>query len=122
MPVQEPSSFAFVDVRVDSGTSPLAAWQIELVDAAGEARIVGIEGGEHAAFRDAPYHDRRALQQGRVVLAAFQTDGALPTGSSRVARVHFHASGGASARWSAKLVTAAGADGRAIPATVSLSN
>lgn len=121
-PLQDQSAFAFVDVIVESGTTPLAAWQIELVDANDQAKIVGIEGGEHAAFRDAPYHDRRALQQGRVVIAAFQTAGALPSGSSRVARIHFHVSGGASARFGAKLVTAADADGRPIPATVSIRN
>jgi hypothetical protein len=122
MPVQDVSSFAFVDVYVDSGTTPLAAWQVELVDAGDQAKIVGIEGGETPAFRNAPYYDPRALQQGRVVIAAFQTEGALPSGSSRVARVHFHVSGSATPHWSAKLVTAGDADGHTIPATITLSH
>jgi hypothetical protein len=122
MPVQDQGTFAFVDVYVDSGTTPLAAWQVELVDAGDQARIVGIEGGEHPAFRAAPYYDPRALQQGRVVIAAFQTDSALPSGSSRVARIHFVVSGAGAARWSAKLVTAADADGHTIPATITLSH
>jgi hypothetical protein len=122
MPVQRQATFAFVDVYVDSGTTPLAAWQVELVDAGDQAKIVGIEGGEHPAFRNAPYYDARALQQGRVIIAAFQTDGALPSGTSRVARIHFHVSGSAAPQWSAKLVTAGDADGHTIPATITLSH
>jgi hypothetical protein len=121
MPVQQQPSFAFVDVVVDSGSTPLAAWQVELVDGTKQASIVGIEGGEHAAFRDPPYHDRRALQKNRVVIAAFQTDGALPTGSTRVARVHYHTSG-MSPVWHVQIVTAADADGRPIQAAVSIRN
>lgn len=122
LPAQEQGSFAFVDVYVDSSTTPLAAWQVELVDSSNLAKIVGVEGGEHPAYRAAPYHDPRALQQGRVMIAAFQTEGALPSGSSRVARVHFHTTGFGAPRWSAKLVAAATADGRPIAATVTLSH
>src|SRR5690554_6874465 len=41
--------FAAVNLYVDSGEAPLAAWQIDFRDARGVVRIVGIEGGEHAA-------------------------------------------------------------------------
>src|SRR5690349_2141577 len=72
--------FLVMDVWVDSGTEALAAYQVEIAargagsDAAGTnrpVRIVGVEGGEAAAFRSAPYYDPAAMQQERVVLGAF---------------------------------------------------
>jgi hypothetical protein len=80
--------FLAVDVFVDSGDEPLAAWQVELADPTGVARVVGVEGGEHPAFREAPYYDPAALQKGRIVLATFHVGGDLPRGRTRVARVH----------------------------------
>jgi hypothetical protein len=41
--------FRAVDIFVDSTNKPLAAYQLEFTASAG-AKIVGIEGGEHAAF------------------------------------------------------------------------
>lgn len=86
--------FEAVDVFVDSGGTPLAAWQVELVDTSGRARVVGVEGGEHPAFREAPYYDPAALQHGRIVLAAFHVGADLPGGRTRVARVHLLVKGG----------------------------
>ena len=86
--------FLAVDVFVDSGKAPLAAWQVELADASGHARVVGVEGGEHAAFREAPYYDPAALQRGHIVLASFHVGTELPHGRTRVARVHFLVTGG----------------------------
>jgi hypothetical protein len=74
--------FLTVDIFVDTKDKPLAAYQIEFSATNTVAKIVGIEGGEHPAFRDAPYYDPKALQQERVILAAFSTepDNRLPTG------------------------------------------
>ncbi len=80
--------FEFIDVYVDSGDVPLAAYQFELTDAAGSIKIVGIEGGEHEAFATPPYYDPKALKNNRVIIAAFSTADDLPTGQTRVATVH----------------------------------
>ena len=86
---QPPERFLAVDVFVDSGKSPLAAWQADLLEPHGRALVVGVEGGEHSAFQEAPYYDPAALRRGRIVLGAFHTGAELPSGRTRVARVHF---------------------------------
>jgi len=83
--------FEAVDVFVDAGESPLSAYQFDLATPAREgwqASIVGVEGGEHPAFRKAPYYDPAALHAGRIIIAAYSVDEALPTGRTRVARLH----------------------------------
>ncbi len=80
--------FEYIDVYVDSGDAPLAAYQFELTDAAGSIKIVGIEGGEHEAFATPPYYDPKALKNNRVIIAALSTADDLPTGRTRVATVH----------------------------------
>ena len=55
--------FAPVDVYLDSGSRPLAAYQFELKVTQGKVKIVGVEGGEHEAFREAPYYDPAALKK-----------------------------------------------------------
>ena len=74
--------FAYVDVYLDAGAKPLAAYQVELTPTAGDVVLTGLEGGEHAAFRDAPYYDPAALHaaKGRVIVAAFNTGADLPRG------------------------------------------
>ena len=76
--------FTAVDVYIDS-PKPLAAWQVEIRTA---ATIVGVEGGEPKAYAEPPFYDPKALQGGRIVLAAFTTDAAPPSGRIRVARLH----------------------------------
>lgn len=86
--------FAFVDVFIDSGETPLAVYQVELRATSGDIRIVGVEGGDHAAFAAPPRYDPRALQNGeRIVLGAFSAAPDLPAGDSRVARVHLRIDG-----------------------------
>lgn len=83
--------FEAVDVFVDAGESPLSAYQFDLTTPAREgwqASIVGVEGGEHPAFRKAPYYDPAALHSGRIIIAAYSVDETLPTGRTRVARLH----------------------------------
>ena len=96
--------FAAVDVYIDAGDRPLAAYQFELSASAGEFKIVGIEGGEHAAFAEPPYYDPAALSRDRVIIAAFNTGDDLPNGKVRVARVHVQVIGEPSPAYDVKLI------------------
>ena len=113
--------FEAVDIYVDSGTRPLAAYQLTFRATRGDVKIVGIEGGEHAAFKEAPYYDPAAMQQERAVLAAFNTVAReqLPTGRTRAATVHVQIRGTEAPRFVAKLETAATHNGTAITARTS---
>ena len=125
--------FEAVDVFVDSGARPLGAWQVEIKAIFGNTggatvprsvKLVGIEGGEAAAYKQPPYYDPAALHesqiQERIVLAAFSTDvqgAGLPTGKTRVARLHVQVTGGAGEpEYVVKLMTAGAADGSRIDA------
>ena len=85
--------FVAVDIFVNSSDKPLAAYQLEFSVTNGVAKIVGIEGGGHPAFREPPFYDPKAMQSERVIIAAFSTDKQLPTGKSRVATIHLQVSG-----------------------------
>jgi hypothetical protein len=78
--------FVALDIFVDSGATPLAAYQFELSASKGEIQIVGVEGGEHPAFAEPPYYDPAALQHERIIIAAFNTgtNTQLPVGKTRV--------------------------------------
>lgn len=115
--------FETVDVFVDSGSTGLAAWQLEATPLAADGAkvtLVGIEGGEHAAFSKPAYYDPAALSPaggGRVILAAYSTDKDLPTGRTRVARLHMMIEGGGAAdrtTFSVTLKVAADSQGRPI--------
>jgi hypothetical protein len=79
-------------------------------------KLAGVEGGEHAAFRDPPYYDPAALSRNRIILAAFNTGSDLPTTSFRAARLHVQIAGDADADFEVKLTVAFAADGSAVPA------
>ena len=120
--------FTYIDVYVDSADKPLAAYQVR-IDARGKdapantvapVKIVGIEGGQHAAFVNPPYYDPAAMMNDRVIIAAFNTGRDLPAGKSRVARLHLMIAGDVQPEFTAKLETAATTDGKQITATVSL--
>ena len=113
--------FAAVDVHLDSGAVPLAAYQFELTAQTGEFTIVGIEGGEHPAFAEPPYYDPAALSQDRVIIAAFHIGPDLPVGSTRVARVHVRLVGPQEPDYVVNLEVAASADGTEIPATATIA-
>jgi len=91
-----PARFVPVDVYIDSGARPLAAYQFEFV--AKNAQIVGLEGGD-SVFKDAPYYDPAALHPSapspdeRIVVAAFSTAADLPRGNTRIARLHLMMNG-----------------------------
>ncbi len=108
---------------MDVGDVPLAAWQIEVWAPEAQIQLVGLEGGEHAAFAEPPYYDPVAKERGheRLIVAAFSTSDDLPTGSTRVARLHLHVVGAAKPDLQVRLDVAATRDGSPIPAAVSLA-
>ncbi|HOX08103.1 MAG TPA: hypothetical protein PK280_17030 [Planctomycetota bacterium] len=111
------SSFRAVDVWVDSGTERLAAYQVEVTYDAARVRIVGVEGGEPAGFRDAPWFDEAGKTGGRIVLAAFvPQDSQAVNGARRVARLHLQVEGDAAPALTVKLVAAAKPGGERIKA------
>ena len=113
--------FRAVDIYVDSKGAPLAAYQLEFSATNGVVKIVGVEGGEHPAFREAPFYDPKAIQQERVIIAAFSTASRdqLPAGKTRVATIHLQITGSEEARFELKLHTAGDAQGNRIQATAS---
>ena len=113
--------FEAVDIYMDSKDEPLAAYQFEFAAETGEIKIVGIEGGEHPAFKEPPYYDPEALAQNRIIIAAFDTGKDLPAGKTRVARLHVEVIGEPEPEYVVKLDVAASAEGKKIPATVTLA-
>jgi hypothetical protein len=118
-PTTQPATrFVVTDVWVQPKSAQVAAYQIEVT--APGAKLVGVEGGEHEAFKEPPYYDPKALQNDRVILAAFSTSAALPQGSTRVARLHWAVEGEGKPEFKAKASVIADANGAAIEATVEL--
>ncbi len=107
--------FHAVDIFVDSTNKPLAAYQVEFTASTG-AKIVGIEGGEHAAFKEAPFYDPKAIQHERVIIGAFSTAAAdkLPTGKTRVATIHLQITGEQTPRYEVQIKAAATVGGKKI--------
>jgi len=110
--------FAPLHIYVDSGNKSLAAYQFELKAAAGQIKIVGVEGGRHEAFKEAPYYDLAALAKDRIIIAAFSTGGDLPKGRTRIATIHLQIAGDAEPQYELKLAVAADADAKEIPAEI----
>ncbi len=113
--------FSAVDIYVDSGSTPLAAYQLAFAATNGVARIVGIEGGEHPAFRQPPVYDPKALQRERVIIASFSTAPAaeLPAGKTRLATIHYQTTDDRPPRFELMLQVAGDAQGERIPAQAS---
>jgi hypothetical protein len=117
-----PSSFAVVDVFIDSA-EPLAAWQFEL-DGGGAMQVVGIEGGDNPTFREPPFYDRAAVDRGaaeRIIIASYSLGepAELSRGRARVASVHVRTRGLEPPDYQLRLVAAGAADGRPIDARIS---
>jgi hypothetical protein len=117
--VQSNVSFAPLHIYLDSGNKPLAAYQFELKAAAGQIKIVGVEGGQHKAFEEAPHYDPAALANDRIIIAAFNTGSELPKGRTRIATIHLQIIGDAEPDYELKLAVAADADANEIPAKIS---
>lgn len=112
--------FAPVHIYADSGERGLAAFQFELRAVAGEVEIVGVEGGEHAVFEQPGYYDPAALANDRIIIAAFNTGGDLPTGRTRIATIHLQITGDVEPKYEVELTVAADADGQEIPAEITI--
>ncbi len=110
--------FAPLHIYLDSGNQPLAAFQFELKAAAGQIKIVGVEGGQHKAFKEAPYYDPAALANDRIIIAAFNTGRDLPKGRTRIATIHLQIIGEAEPDYELKLTVAADADAKEVPAKI----
>lgn len=108
--------FCAVNIFVDSGSTPLAAYQFHFAVTNGMAKIVGIEGGEHPAFRQAPFYDPKAIQNEVAIVASFSTAAAaeLPVGKTKVATIHLQTTGAKPPEFELKLQTAGNAEGRKI--------
>ena len=113
--------FAAIDVIVDSGATPLAAYQLEMRSRTPGVEIVGIERSEHSAFAEPPHYDPRAMNNNRVILAAFSTAEDLPSGRSRVARVHLQLQGPERLVFETRLDVSATRDHETISASLSLT-
>ena len=91
-PASAEVSFRPVDVYVDAGRVALGAYQVQITYNKARIKIAGLEGGETAAYRDAPYYDSDGLTRGRIVVASFVRKGVsdrnVPSGRTRVARLH----------------------------------
>lgn len=116
----EQTSIRFVPLHIylDSGEHEVAAYQFELKVARGDVKIVGVEGGDHFAFRNAPYYDSAALSQNRIIIAAFSTDKALPTGRTRIATLHLQVIGDVTPGYELELTVSANAEGKPITTTI----
>lgn len=115
-------TYTALDLYIETD-EPLAAYQLELAAAErGRVQIVGVEGGEHPLFSDAPYYDKRGMAGDRVILAELSTASAaeLPRGRARVARVHVRFEGAALPPLELRLVTAGNAAGRRIEAKLTM--
>ena len=127
--------FVPIEIYLDSGQVPLAAYQFELEATAGQVEIVGVENygasdlidvkigvenGETPAFGEAPYYDPQALANDRIIIAAFSTGEALPTGRTRIATIHLQVAGPTEPEYELKLIVAADAEGNEIPAELTL--
>lgn len=113
--------FEAIDVFIDSHQVPLAAWQFELSAVSEGVEIVGIEGGEHAAFAKPPYYDPKAMNQKRAILASYSTLKELPSGRSRIARIHVQLEGRGVKEYRTQLAVSADADGNKIPAKIEIA-
>jgi len=91
-------SFMPMVLMIDSGDVPLAAYQVKISAKQSGVKLVGIEGGAHKSFSDAPYYDPTALHQAgnaTIILAAYSLDTHLPHGKCRVATLHLQVTGDA---------------------------
>lgn len=112
--------FTHLDVFIDTGRAPLAAYQFE-VKAQQAVKIVGVESGEAKGFQDPPYYDPAALQNSRIIIGAFNTSPDLPAGKVHAARLHLAIEGGVEPQYSAQLIVAGNAVGEKIPATITFA-
>jgi hypothetical protein len=111
--------FASLHIYLDSENHALAAYQFELKATAGQIKIVGIENGEHPAFKEEPpYYDPAAMANDRIIIAAFSTGKDLPKGRTRIASIQLQIIGDVEPEYALKLTIVGDADGNEIPAKI----
>jgi hypothetical protein len=116
---ERPRVFGTIVVTIDSGDAELAGWQLRADFGKSDARIVGVEGGDHPAFSDPPHYDPKALNGGEIILAALGAREDLPTGPTVVAVIHVDHD---RSPLEVSELIAVGSDGNEIPATVTQEN
>lgn len=104
------AEFEVVDIVIDTGGRPMAAYQFEVIC---DAKLLGVENGDFDPR--APYHDPAALQTGRIVVAQYTLAGA-PSGKVRVAALHVQHDG--KPDYQAKIIVVAGPEGERMDATI----
>jgi hypothetical protein len=122
-PLSEEAAAAFhaLDLYIDSGREPLAAYQVEITYDRAAVRIVGLEGGDPPAYAKAPYFDRAGFRAGRIIVAAFTADDeSAPKGRFRAARIHVAVDRGVEPRLDVTLTAAAKPGGERISPKVEL--
>jgi hypothetical protein len=117
---EEAVFFVPVGVYVDSGDNSLGVYQVEIKVLKGDVKIVGVEGGEHAAFKKPPYYDPAALMKGRIILAKFSTQDDLPVGRTRVATLHMQVTGDVLPEYEVIVNVVGDGNGEAIDAVVTV--
>jgi hypothetical protein len=113
---QPVTRFIAIDIHIDPLGQPLGAYQIEFKATDVDVRLVGVEGGETEAYKKAPFYDPKALQQSRVIIAAFSTESSLPTSLTRIARLHLQVRGDVVPKYELKLIVAGDKDAKPIDA------
>ena len=100
-------SFEVYDLYIDSGSKPLAAYQVS-IRAPKQVQIISVEGGDHIAFQRPPFHDPKAIQSHLIRLAAFSVRAPekLPVGRTRVASLHVQVTGSNSPEFHVELEVA----------------
>lgn len=117
------------DIKLDTGSRPLAAFQVEVeLSAPDTAAVTGLwlRGGDHPALQRRPYFNNRITRdlknkpaaRVRIPLANFDTGGDLPSGDMLVARIVLTVVGTGHPGVAARLVVAAGPEAVPIPASV----
>lgn len=123
------STFATIEVTIDPLGKPMGAYQFELASADASFVILGVEGGDHAAFDHGrpPFFDPVAVQgvSDRLILAEYALPDlkadALPTGPIVVARVAVMFEGNEQPEINLTLTAAGDADGQPIQANATSS-
>lgn len=127
--VVPPTRIVSYDIKLDTGSRALAAFQVELeLSAPDTATITGfwMRGGNHPALQRPPFFNRSIAKQlkakpgtkVRIPLANFDTGDDLPVGDQQVARVVLSVVGPGHPGLTARLVIAAGPEAVPIPAAV----
>jgi hypothetical protein len=110
--------FAPLHVTIDPAGQTMAAYQFELKAVRGQVKIVGVEGGEHAAFTAAPFYDPAALAQDRIIIAAYNTGDNLPNTKIRVATIHLQIVSQIEPEYEIQLMVASNLEGTPIEASI----